>query len=162
MSDSRKTRGRQALGSKGKKTKGIKSSKNNSEKRGKQSPRRIKNKQTKRYASQYQKTRGNDQRARTKANAMSNARNAKQHGQIQSRRWMGAAREVSIKRFLMMIAAAAVILILYVTPRLLYLEVIDFHRIHPIHLLYNMVNILQTIRHCCLLSFLIFQRETFL
>ena len=124
-SDSRKTRGRQALGSRGKKTKGIKSSKNNSEKRGKQSPRRIKNKQTKRYASQYQKTRGNDQRARTKANATSNARNAKQHGQIQSRRWMGAAREVSIKRFLMMIAAAAVILILYVTPRLLYLEVID-------------------------------------
>ncbi len=124
-SDSRKTRGRQTLGSRGKKTKGIKSSKNTSEKRGKQSPRRIKNKQTKRYASQYQKTRGNDQRARTKANATSNARNAKQHGQIQSRRWMGAAREVSIKRFLMMIAAAAVILILYVTPRLLYLEVID-------------------------------------
>ena len=131
-SSSKKTRGRKSLNAKGQNSNRKNSSKNLSGKSGAKSSRRKNPGQNKASATASHNTRGKNQNSGQKAkqknrsNTASTSKNTgtKQRRQILPLKWTGAAREVSIKRFLM-IAVAVLVLLIYVTARLLYLEVID-------------------------------------
>ena len=131
--DSKKTRGRKTLRAQGHQSAGKRTAKTGMTGGNAKSSRQKNNKQTKASADPRRAARGERSKSASNANrqkasrvsAASKNQGTQKKPPARTGRWTRAAREMSMKRFLIMIAVAVVVLVIYVTPRLLYLEVID-------------------------------------